>query len=178
MEAVTQFTFETIYNQKSMTAMAKALRKTVRRKRNRRIRIFGWIAAALGILVSLLPGEAGITINFKTVITWLAVLVILAALLFEDQLNGTVAVRRLPPGTTKATVTFTAEGYNSSTELGTSQFTYDHIRMLAETPQYFVLEFGANHAQVYDKSSITGGTVEDFRRFIEKATGKQVQQVK
>lgn len=158
--------------------MAKALRKTVRRKKNRRTRIFGWIAAALGMLISLLPGEAGIMISFKTVITWLAVLIILAVLLFEDQLNGAVAVRRLPPGTAKAVVTFTAEGYESSTELGTSQFKYNNISMLAETPQYFVLEFGANHAQVYDKSSITGGTVENFRCFIEEVTGKHIQQVK
>ena len=54
MEADVSFTFETVYDQRAMTAMARALRKTVRRKRNRRVRIFGIIAAVLGILVSLL----------------------------------------------------------------------------------------------------------------------------
>ena len=38
-----EFKFETAYNQEAITIMAKALRKTVRRKRSRRSHIFGVI---------------------------------------------------------------------------------------------------------------------------------------
>ena len=40
MNEFTNFTFETAYNQKAMTTMARALRKTVRKKHSRRSRIF------------------------------------------------------------------------------------------------------------------------------------------
>ena len=178
MEADVSFTFETVYDQRAMTAMARALRKTVRRKRNRRVRIFGIIAAVLGILVSLFPGDGGFAFDFRTGFTWFAVLLIALVLLFEDQLNGALGVKRLPPGTTKSVVTFMPEGYTSDTELGSSRFSYDHISVIAEMPRYFVLGFGANHAQIYDKNTLKGGTVEEFRHFLEKMTARQVQQVK
>lgn len=41
MNDITEFTFETTYNQKAMTTMARALRKTVRKKHSRRSHIFG-----------------------------------------------------------------------------------------------------------------------------------------
>ena len=71
--------------------------------------------------------------------------------------------------------TFKAEGYYSETEIGTSEFKYSTIVALAETEQYFVFIFGQNHAQVYDKRIIAGGTMEDFRDFITTATGKNIE---
>lgn len=45
-----EFTFETIYDQKAMKAMANALRKTVRKKRSRRSHIWGLIVCFWGLL--------------------------------------------------------------------------------------------------------------------------------
>ena len=45
-----EFTFETDYDISALSAMARALRKTVRKKQSRRSRIFGWTVAVLGIL--------------------------------------------------------------------------------------------------------------------------------
>ena len=42
---------------------------------------------------------------------------------------------------------------------------------------FFVFVFSASHAQLYDKRSLQGGTADEFRRFIEAATGKTVQPV-
>lgn len=42
-----EFTFQTIYNQKELTTMARALRKTLRKKKSRRSHVFGWIAVIL-----------------------------------------------------------------------------------------------------------------------------------
>ena len=39
---------------------------------------------------------------------------------------------------------------------------------------FFVFIYSANHAQVYDKNSMSGGTAEEFCRFIEEKTGKKV----
>jgi len=40
---IMEFRFETVYNQKAFTSMAKALRKTIRKKRSKRSHIFGWM---------------------------------------------------------------------------------------------------------------------------------------
>ena len=168
-----KFTFETAYNAKTMAVMARALRKTVRRKHSRRSHIFGWIVTVLALLLIV----KNFAFDFRTVVTALAVLAILTALLFEDRINGYVAKKRLLPGTDRATAEFTAEGYSSATEVGKSVWSYDKIAMIAETADFFVFIFSASHAQLYDKRSLQGGTVDEFRRFIETATGKTVQPV-
>ena len=47
-----EFTCHTTYDQKALTAMARAVRKTVRAKRSRMVRIWAWIIIAL-LAVSL-----------------------------------------------------------------------------------------------------------------------------
>ena len=51
-----KFTFETEYNQKALSVMAKCIRKTARAKHSKRSHVFGWIVIALalgaGILVT------------------------------------------------------------------------------------------------------------------------------
>ena len=98
-------------------------------------------------------------------------------MIFEDKLNGYIARKRMLPGLQKATVTFKAEGYHSETEIGSSEFKYSTIMLLVETANYFVFVFSQNHAQVYDKKSMTGGTMEEFRAFIKSATGKEIQNI-
>ncbi len=86
-----EFTFETVYNQKAVTTMARTLRKTLRKKRSRRSHIFGWIVLVIAVLLTLPLGDKEFVVNFKTIITWIAALAILVALLFEDRMNGYIA---------------------------------------------------------------------------------------
>ncbi len=172
-----EFTFDTVYDQKAMTALAHVLRKTVRHKHSRRSHLFGWLAMALGLWLSWPFGEDGLTLSARTIFTWLVLLVLLATLLWEDRLNGFIALKRTLPGLTRAHTVFGLEGYHSTTDVGSSDFPYDKILMLAETKEYFAFIFGKSHAQVYDKSSLSGGTVEEFRRFIEEKTGKVTQKL-
>lgn len=173
-----EFTFTTAYDQKALTAMAHTLRKTIRKKHSRRSHIFGWIVIVLGLLVSL-PVRAGhFQVSFRNILTWGVVLILLIALILEDSINGYVARRRGLPGLDHATTTFAPEGYHSSTNIGSSDFPYSNIVMLAETNDYFVFIFSKNHAQVYDKSSITGGDIDSFRKFIQEQTGQTIQRVR
>ena len=166
-----KFSFETQYNAKTLSVMAKALRKTVRKKRSRRSHIFGWIVVAFSLLLLMSDG-------FRSIATWIAVLIVLIALLFEDRLNGYVAKKRLLPGTDAAVAVFSKNGFVSTTDVGKSEWNYDKIIVIAETADFFVFVFSANHAQLYDKRHLQGGTVDDFRRFIESVTGKTVQRIK
>ena len=77
----------------------------------------------------------------------------------------------------KAYVTFKEDSYYSETEIGSSEFKYSAIMSLAETENYFVFIFSQSHAQVYNKKSIEGGTIEEFREFIKEVTGKEIEAV-
>jgi len=158
--------------------MARALRKTIRAKHSRRSHLFGWAVILLGLWLSWPFGEGGAAISGRTVFTWAVLLLLLAALLWEDRLNGSLALKRALPGLTRAHTVFTPEDYRSATDVGSSEFPYSNILMMAETKDYFVLIFGKNHAQIYDKSSLSGGTAEEFRRFMEEKTGKVMQSLK
>ena len=172
-----EFKFETAYNQEAITVMAKALRKTVRKKRSHRSHIFGVLVIILALLLTLPLGGKAFVLDFKTIITWLVAAILCFTLIFEDKINGYVARKRMLPGLEKAIVTFNEEGYRSETELGSSEFKYGSIMLLAETADYFVFVFSQSHAQVYDKKSIVGGTIEEFRTFIQNVTGKEIQNV-
>lgn len=167
-----EFTFETRYDQKAMTAMARGLRKTVRRKRNRRSHIFGWILVLLALLLSFWSSDGGfaVRLELRPIITFIIAIVLFVVLVWEDTINGYVARRRLLPGTEKSQTTFNENEFISSTDIGTSAFQYDKIKMIAETTDYFVFIYSISHAQVYDKKSISGGTLEQFRDLIENTT--------
>ncbi len=90
-----EFVFETIYNQKAMTNMAKVLRKTLRKKRSRRSHIFGWII----VILSVFLGWDGLNLDLRRIITWLAILIIVIVLVWEDQINGYMARKRMLAGT-------------------------------------------------------------------------------
>ena len=165
------FLFETTYDQKSMTVMARVLRKTVRKKHSRFTHIFGWFMVAFCIGMMFFA-EGGFSLSSQTVITLLAVIAITVTLIFEDQLNGYTGRKRLPPGVSCATTIFSEDGYHSSVDLGESNWNYDKVYQLAETEDYFVFIFSQSHGQVYDKKSLKGGSLEEFKTFIEEKTGK------
>ena len=169
-----KFTFETQYNTKTLTIMAKALRKTIQKKRSRRSHIFGWIITVLGLFRVI----KNFAFDFRTIIISIAILMVWGALLFEDRLNGYFAKKRLLPGTEKAVSVFSENGFISTTDIGKTEWNYDKIMLIAETTDFFVFVFSVSHAQLYDKRHLQGGTADDFRRFIEQATGKRVQAIK
>lgn len=172
-----EFYCETVYDGKAMTDMARALRKTVRKKRSRRAHLWGGILIAAAVLLTLPRGGQAFVPDFRRVITWSAAAAVILALIFEDRLNGYVAKRRMLPEMERAAVTFREDGYHSETELGSSDFKYESIAEIAETEEFFVFIFGQNYGQAYDKSSVTGGTVDEFRVFLKTVTGKDIQKV-
>lgn len=171
-----EFIFHTKYDLHAVTAMAQALRKTTRKKRSKRAHIFGWFAIVLVILLSLPHGE-NYMIDANRIITWVAAGAILTVFLFEDRINGFIAKKRMLPGLETSTAAFTQSGYRSETELGSSEFSYGTITALAESKRYFFLIFSQNHAQVYDKHGLAGGSCEEFADFICGITGIEMQRI-
>ena len=169
--------FETDYNMETLTAMAKGLRKTVRKKRSRRVHIFAAVVLILGLLTILATTAGGEPLGASGVVTLLVMLVVILVSLFEDKLNAWFARKRLLPGTEHA-ATFEEDGYVSATSMSESKFSYAQIVAVAETACYFVFALSSCHTQAYDKRTIRGGSVEDFRAFIAEKTGKLVENIK
>lgn len=173
-----EFRFETTYDQKGLTAMARALRKTIRKKRSRRSHIFGWCIAALAVLLIAVERMLGEPWTVRDTLN-LGVGVILIAILFtEDQVNAFFAGKKMLPGTSSAKCVFTEEGYTSATEAAVTEFHYEAIQQVCETNDYFVLLLSQRHGQIYDKASLSGGTAGEFRTFITEKTGKPMAVIK
>ena len=78
----------------------------------------------------------------------------------------------------RATTVFNDESYVTTTSIGKTEFPYDrNIDLLAETEDYFVFVFDKSHAQVYDKHALSGGTLEEFRKFISEKTKREITHV-
>ncbi len=169
-----KFTFTTKYDSKTMTALAKGLRKTTRSKRAKRSRTAGIVIGLLGIW---LIWQNGFVLNLNNVITAVAVLLLLTPSLWEDRLNAYVGKKRMLSGLSSSVTTFGEENYTSVTEIGESSFNYDKVTELAELEDYFVFLFDKNYGQVYDKRHMEGGSVEDFRAFIQEKTGKIIKKI-
>jgi len=173
-----EFTFTTEYDKNALTSMAHVIRKTARRKRSRRSHIFGWIVIVLSLLITIPLDGSPLVVDGRKVLTWAVVLVLLLTLFFEDRLNGYVARKRMLAGSERTECVFGEENYTSSAGIAKTEWSYGNIKSVAETKDHFVFVFDTNHAQVYDKRSITGGTVDEFRQFIAGKTGNEVVFVK
>lgn len=168
-----EFVFETVYDNAAMKALAKGLRKTLRAKRNRRSRIVATLVVLLGML--LIWSQK--TVDIRSVLTAVVIIVMVFTLLREDDLNGRIAKKRGLPGLEKSLTTFRQENYHSITALGETTFYYENIRAVAENADYFILIFSPSHGQVYCKKAMTGGSEAEFRRFLEEKTKLTIQNI-
>lgn len=141
------FRFDTEYNLKIMTAMAKVLRKTLRKKRNLIIHIFGWIIIIVTVLLSIPWGNDEFVLNSSIVTTWIAVLIMLVTILFEDKINGYFASKKMLPNDNQYSITFDEDGYVSSSNTNTTQWKYENIVLVGETKDYFVFLLSKKHAK-------------------------------
>ena len=172
-----EFTFDTVYDQKAVTAMARGLRKTIRKKHSRRSHLFGWLVIALILLLTLPRGGKPLVIEGRTILTWAAGLLIVVTLLFEDGINAWFARRRMLAGTDRASATFTEDSYCTESAAGKTEWYYENIRYIAEDKDSFIFVFDKRHAQVYAKRGMTGGGVEEFRGFLTQKTRKEIQNI-
>ena len=169
-----EFKFETRYDQTALTVMAKALRKTIRKKHSRRSHIFGLLVAVIAVLFTIPLARGTIIPPARVLVVWAVAVLIVLVIVREDRLNAYFAQNRMMPGTEFAESNFTEEGYSTCTSVGYTEWEYENIRMLTETKRYFVFIFSKNHAQIFDKNNLTGGTAAEFRRFITEVTGKDI----
>lgn len=170
MEGRSPISVKTVYDQRAMTAMAKGLRRTVRRKHNRISRIIAGIIIALGLVTGIAPAllEPGEGPQWLCLFVSLLLLVILCT---EDRVNGFLARKKNLPGASEVEAVFEEEGYTTMAQIGTTVWKYEAIRAMAESERYLVFALSNRHAQVYDKQGITQGTPEELTALLKEKTG-------
>ena len=166
-----EFTFEMNYNQKAMTAMAKAIRKGLQEEQDKKSKIIGWALVALTVFILLFSANFGwVQIAASVFITVFA-----CYLIWQDHVNGFLALKKLPAKMRSGKWLFREDGYFSDTEAGESDYSYENIFMMVESQNYMMLVFHEGTAHIIDLSTIQGGTVQDFRRLLRKKTSLTIQ---
>lgn len=168
-----KFTCHTTYNQKALTAMARAIRKTVRAKKSRIARIYAWVIIVL--LAASLWLYWGVV--WKTVANGATLAALLLVNWKEDALNGYFARRKALPGTDAADTTFYPDCFLVKTAAAESKWQYDRILALAESHSYLLLVMGKNHAMALDKTALEGGSVSELCDFLEERSGQKIQYI-
>lgn len=163
---------------RSMTVAARAMRKGLRRKRNIIWAILGWSVFLFNALLLIPFDGEPFTLDVRTVTSLLAEVMLLSVLLFQDRFNGMIARKNTLAGTKEYHVAFGEDSYTVVTAVTTSTFRYELIDALAESQDYIILLMKTRYAQPLDKRTLTGGTVEEFKRFLEEKTGKTFRRVK
>ena len=168
-----EFTCHTTYDQKALTAMARAVRKTVRAKRNRYIRLYAWIIIGL-LLVSVWLSWGNV---WQTALNSAAIVAMLLVTWKEDAINGYFAKRKALPGTDFSDTVFHPDNFLVKTAAAESRWQYDKILALADTDGYVIFVMGKNHAMAMEKANLEGGSISEFCRFIEDKSGRKIQNI-
>ena len=163
---------------RSMTVAARAMRRVLRRKRSIMWAIFGWSVFLFNALLLIPFDGEPFALDARTLISLLAEVILLSVLLFQDRFNGMIARKNTLAGTKEYHVAFGEDSYTVVTAATTSTFRYELIDALAESQDYIILLMKKRYVQPLDKRTLTGGTVEEFKRFLKEKTGKTFRRVK
>ena len=168
-----EITCKTNYDRKTLAAMSLAARKTLRRRFDRLVRIYLWVVVAL-MAVSLWlsldePPSAALYAVF------IALLVVIQ--LRQDAINAFFAHRRQVPGCEVSRTVFHPDCYVVTFLGAEAKWQYDKILALAETGAYLVFIMGKNHALAFEKAALVGGSLPEFRRFLEEQSGQNIQNI-
>ena len=167
-----EFTFDLNYDQKAMTAMARAIRTGLQEEQDKKSRIIGWAFVALTVFILLLSDRFGWMQIAATVI----IVLFATYLIWQDPINGYLAMKKLPEKMRKGRWLFREDGYFSDTEAGESDYSYQNIFMMVESHGYMMLVFHEGTAHVIDLSTIQGGTAADFRKLLRRQTSLTIQE--
>ena len=167
-----EFTFDLNYDQKAMTVMAKAIRKGLQEEQDKRSKIIGWIFVVLTLLILLTSKSFG----WMQIAACILIAGFAAYLIWQDPVNGWLALRKLPEKMRKGRWLFREDGYFSDTEAGESDYSYKNIFLMVESQGYMMLVFHEGTAHIIDMSTIQGGTAAEFRKLLRRQTSLTIQE--
>lgn len=167
-----ELTFKLNYSWNAMTVMAGAIRKGLQEEQDKKSKLIGWIFIALTVLILLFSNRFG----WMQILASIIIVLFAAYLIWQDQVNGYLAMIKLPKNMRTGEWLFREDGYFSNTDAGESDYSYQNIFMMVESKGYMILVFHEGRAHIIDMSTIQGGTAADFRRLLRKHTNLTIQE--
>lgn len=171
------FSFQTVYDHGALTAIARALRKTYRKKNSVIMRILMVLLLAVGIYSSTPLGGKEFSFTAGNLISYATLLVVFITLIWEDAVNAVFAKRRLPRGEYVVDAVFDDDGFTIGNDENKTYCAYQRVKHLAETKYFYIFIFNEHHAEIFDKDGLSGITEEEFCDFICTKTEKEFQKV-
>ena len=163
---------QTTLDRRAMTALARAVRKTLRRGRNGPVRMLAWFVVLVESFLTavyLRGGQEGWQINV------LLGLIMLVCILGEDWANGLVALRRIPPDCREVNATFQEDSaFVCRSQAGEEWRLYQQMKVAVEMADWFILLLEGGQGRVFSKKGFTWGTPEEFRARIPEKTGLKI----
>ena len=166
---------ETTVDHRAMTALARAARKTLRRKKSRRLHLLMDAVALVSIALALPARMAGrpqwwldLTLAF----------LLLALIRLEDAINGLAALYQVRPEDRTVTALFREDQYVCITPSEKVWCFYGQVLAVCETAGYFILLLDERHGQIFDKGGFKTGDPAAFRAFLAYRTGLPVRQIR
>lgn len=168
-----EFTCRTAYDQKALTAASRALRKTIRAQHSFPVRHRTWFVIALAAISFWLSWGTA----WQMALSCVVIFGLLIVNWKGDAIDGYFAKRWGYPNTDSADTAFYTHHFQVDAAAAESRWQYDKILALAETGKYFVLVMGKNHALAMEKATLEGGSLPEFRRFLEEKSGRNLQNI-
>ena len=163
---------QTTLDRRAMTALARAVRKTLRRGRNGPVRMLAWFVVLIESFLTtvyLRGGQDGWQTNV------LLGLIMLVCILGEDWANGLVALRQISPDCREVNATFQEDNtFVCRSQAGEEWRLYQQIKIGVEMADWFILLLEGGRGQVFSKEGFTWGTPEEFRARIQEKTGLKI----
>ena len=170
------FVFDTLYDQRAMVTLYRAVGKMRPNRKRQVLRVLcGLMALAMaGVGVTLWSREGASPVAVLQIV--LGVLV-MGGVLLLTQYQAASSLRRLPGGRLRFTATFDEEGYMVSNRGQGPRERYEDVWAVCETERYLLVMLDGAHAHLLDKNGLSGGSLEEFKRFLTEKTGKSIRQL-
>lgn len=172
-EGIMEFTCRTAYDQKALTSASRALRKTIRAQHSFAVRHRTWSVIALAAISFWLSWGTA----WQMVLSCVVIFGLLIVNWKGDAIDAYFAKRWGYPDTDSADAAFYTDHFQVDAAAAESTWQYNSILALAETGEYLVLVMGRNHALAMEKVTLEGGSLMDFRCFLEEKSGQTIQNI-
>lgn len=170
-----EFVNRTVIGGKELAALSRGTRKAMHKRRSIIVQILAVMIMALNLLFAWASWRVG---DSRWWLNGVLALFLLVIIVWEDRLNGRFRARHVLQDAREVTASFGPDGYTSTSRATDSSFTYDQIRTVCETSEYFLFYLDRNLGQIYRKDGFTKGTAMAFRDFISRKTGLTVRNIR
>ena len=170
---IMEFTCRAACDQKALTARSRALRKTIRSEQSFLVRRWGgWVIVLAAVGLWLSWGTA-----WQMALTCVVIFGLVVVNWKGDTIDAYAVKRWGYRSRDFDDAAFYPDHFLIKTAAAESRWQYDTILALAETGAYLVLVMGKDHALAMEKTTLAGGSLPEFRRFLEKKSGQKIRNI-